>query len=397
MGVYLIVGKPGSGKSFEAVRQWAFEAFKAGRKVITNLKLNEDVWRMFFPNVNVGELLEVRDGAGSFARPEHYGDPWRHPGLPPDHPMAASDHASEGKGPLYIIDECHKDLPSGATEKAVIHWFKEHRHEGADVVLMTQEPKDISRSILTLVQAGYFCTNHAGAGYDDRYSVEVRSGWRARDPKIGSALVRKYDPRYFPLYRSYSKGGAPGAETKVRSKPIHKRWWVKAAAILLLVSLFLTGKGIAGVVAKFSGGEAEQQQGAAEREAPAPVPAFAPARPAAAPAPVAMVAPVGPLDVVHRAPAGGRQAVAPALPPPPRHLFAGAQVAIGATLSVSGGVDDRPVVWISIKRGGQRYQVRADALGAMGWQFSVRGPCDVFVKGPGWTGVLTCEYQFVPA
>jgi zona occludens toxin len=247
MAIFAIVGRPGAGKSYEAVRQWAFEAYKAERRVITNLPLNLDVWQMFFPTHDAETLLDLRHEPDAFSRPEHYGDHWSHPGLSPGHGSFTSRHGKEGVGPLYIIDECHKALPARSTERGVIEWFKEHRHEGSDVVLLTQEPRDISRSILALVQCTYWTRNQSTAGYSGAYSVTVRDGWQKNASRIGGDLPRRYDPKYFPLYQSYSKGGTPGAETKVEVRPIHKRWWVKVAAAGLAFGAYQLYEGVSGL------------------------------------------------------------------------------------------------------------------------------------------------------
>lgn len=363
MAVYLIAGKPGSGKSFEAVKEWAFPAFKAGRKVITNLPLNLDVWQMFFPHSDLSELLDVRPSDGlEFSRPDHYGDSWRHPGLPSGHPEAGSDHARSGKGPLYIVDEAHRDLPSGATDKAVIHWFKEHRHEGADVLLMTQEPRDIHRSILALVQAAYWCTNHAGAGYQDRYSVQVRQGWQKTASPMGASFVRRYDGKYFPLYQSYSRGGSPGAETKARTKPLHKRWFVKAAAVGLVLSVWQLWSSLSGL---FGGAVSDVPAAVVAVQAPTTP------QPTSATAGVPVAEYLAP-DVLHR-PAVVYQAPSSPSPPPPSHPFEGQSARLGASVEVIGAGSTQ---WVYLD--GRRIDL--EALEAFGYSVRRLGSGDLVLS-----------------
>lgn len=62
MALNIIVGRPGSGKDYEAVAYHVIPAIKEGRRVVTNLPLNLD----HFVNVFGSEVLElieiVKDG-----------------------------------------------------------------------------------------------------------------------------------------------------------------------------------------------------------------------------------------------------------------------------------------------------------------------------------------------
>ncbi|WP_157738145.1 zonular occludens toxin domain-containing protein [Pseudomonas aeruginosa] len=115
-----------------------------------------DKFKAFFPES--WHLIELRDSTVEvstmsgedesrvvrpFSRVDHYADPWRHP--------------DEGFGPLYVIDECHLSIPLRGTPVPVEEWYSLHRHELADVLLITQSYGKINRAIRDLVQVVYRC------------------------------------------------------------------------------------------------------------------------------------------------------------------------------------------------------------------------------------------------
>ncbi len=102
--IYAIVGRPGGGKSYEAVTYHVIPAIEQGRKVITNLTLNVDHFCKIFGE-HVRDLIQVVDGQldnfGSMSRPfsalSDYQDEWRN---------------ASGQDSLYVIDEAHMSLPN---------------------------------------------------------------------------------------------------------------------------------------------------------------------------------------------------------------------------------------------------------------------------------------------
>ncbi|OXC99408.1 assembly protein, partial [Vibrio parahaemolyticus] len=79
--IYAIAGRPGGGKTYEAVAYHIIPAIKDGRKVITNITLNID-WFVKVFGEDVRELIKIVDGRltdfGSTTRPfsqiEDYSD-----------------------------------------------------------------------------------------------------------------------------------------------------------------------------------------------------------------------------------------------------------------------------------------------------------------------------------
>lgn len=225
--INLLLGQPGGGKSYEAVVYHVLVALNRGRKVITNLPLVLEEIELICPGAR--ELVEFRnveliDGVvvRPFSKPEHYGDPWRHP--------------VDGAGPLYIIDECHMALPMRGTLVEVEEWYAMHRHELADVLLITQSYGKISRSIRDLVQVVYRCKKATAFGTNDRYIRKVQDGLRG---EVVNTSIRVYESKYFKLYKSHTRSGA-GSELAAQDiKPIWSNWTFKGAAACLVLFVFL--------------------------------------------------------------------------------------------------------------------------------------------------------------
>ena len=236
--IYLIMGRPGGGKSYEATVYHVLPALLEGRKVITNLPLNIPHIRAIVPDLK--GLLEIRKTSASgdpdqrvFGTVDDYGDEWRHP--------------DTGVGPLYVIDECHKPLPKIGTSRAVEEWFAEHRHETADVILISQSYRKLNPAICDMVDVVYMCQKATALGSPDHYIRKVK--WGVRGEAVNTAM-RKYEPQYFPLYQSHTRGGGMEAGAK-DIRPIWRHWSVMGAGLFVGISVVWFGYNMATGVSLF--------------------------------------------------------------------------------------------------------------------------------------------------
>lgn len=220
-----LTGRPGGGKSYEAVAYHILPALKDGRKVVTNVALNVEHFIKIFGLDVVSELLTVIDGDldnfGSKERPfsrfEHYQDEWRN---------------EKGQAPLYVIDEAHMALGRNAND-AVLEWYSMHRHSGADILLMTQNLRKVHRDIKDMVEIHYYCVKNAAMGSNKTYTRKVKNG---ANGTVLNENVRKYESHYFPFYQSHTSSNKAVEEAVAKDvKPLWKHWSVWLAAILLLV------------------------------------------------------------------------------------------------------------------------------------------------------------------
>lgn len=249
--INLLIGPPGGGKSYEAVVYHILPALEKGRMVITNLPLDlerigqldaswpslvkkvEDRRGLIQPDRRASAMLsrfaapaQPEEGTiRAFSTMEDYAHPWR--------------HAETGSGPLYVIDECHMAMPRGNTRIEVEEWYSLHRHESADVLLITQSYGKLSKSIVDLVQVCYRVKKGTAFGTAKEYIRKVQDGVRGDVVNTG---VRKYQKRYFGLYKSHTRGG--GSELEAQDiVPLWKRWpFVGALLFITLgISIFAFG------------------------------------------------------------------------------------------------------------------------------------------------------------
>lgn len=238
--INLLIGGPGGGKSYEAVAFHILPALTRGRKVVTNMPLFVNEFEAVVPGCS--SLIELRekslakpeapapdgfasylDGLGitfpsgrrpatpkpstrPFSHPDDFASDWRHP--------------TEQYGPLYVVDECHFAMPRGRTHIGVEEWFSMHRHYNCDVLLMTQSSGKISAAIKDLVQVCYKVRKAVALGKNLSYIRKVLDGVGGGEVSV---TERKYDPKYFKLYRSHTQGFALDEQSADDVSPLSVR------------------------------------------------------------------------------------------------------------------------------------------------------------------------------
>ncbi len=261
--INLLLGAPGGGKSYEATVYHILPALQQGRKVVTNLPLNVEAFCAIDPAF--GPLIEVRtatkakyarDGAKPrpFSVVEDYADDWRHP--------------EKGFGPLFVIDECHLALPKGETDRAVEEWYSMHRHHNVDGLLITQSYGKISAAVRDLVQVVYRVRKNVALGSTGSYTRKVQDGLRG---EVVNTTIRKYEKRYFSLYRSHTQGKAVDEFNASDVRPIWKHWSFQGAAVCVAVLVYM-----------LASGKVSAPWSVPERDAAKKVPASAPMPPGSA-------------------------------------------------------------------------------------------------------------------
>lgn len=253
MSINIIVGRPGSGKSYEAVAFHVIPALKEGRRVVTNLPLFlEHFSNVFGPEVL--DLIEVvNDGFSkdsgvvrAFSLPEHFTrEEWRN---------------ESGQGPLFIIDECHFQYPRAARDKksssdlvSCLEYFSIHRHHGHDILLMTQSLGKLNKDLRDMIQVQYLVSKHTAAGSDKTYTQKVLDSAGSR-PTCLSQKVRVYDASFFPFYKSHTLSDTSVNEAKASDiVPLWRRWWVWLSVVCILSGIPILVSGFSGMFGGSSG------------------------------------------------------------------------------------------------------------------------------------------------
>lgn len=229
-----ITGRPGGGKTYEAVRNHLIPAIKEGRKVVTNIPLNIAHIKAVFPDIDTS-LIEIREfgfhNYGTlrpFSTPEEYTrDEWRHP--------------ETNIGPLFVVDEAHLSLPRQGTPKAIVEYFTMHRHYGVDIILVTQHLRQMDKDILNLIDLVSTCAKNSFLGSNTTYNWKLRGGYRGEI--VNSDDRRVYDPAYFPFYKSHTQSDKAVVEAQAKDvKPIWKHWTFKGALIMFVIFIVMAYK-----------------------------------------------------------------------------------------------------------------------------------------------------------
>ncbi len=348
--INLLLGPPGAGKSYEAVVFHVLPALLSGRMVITNLPLNLDEFKAAGVDVS---LIELRypsiENPKPFSSPDDYGSEWRGEG---------------GIGPLYVIDECHKPFPKGMTLRMVEEWFAEHRHEGADCLLITQSYGKISQSIRDMVQVVYRVRKATALGSDKRYFRKVQDGLRG---EVMNENIRVYNSDRFKLYKSHTKTNSAVSEAMASDvRPIWRHWSVMGGLILIPLGVIMLA---------FTAGDM-----------------FFPDPPAPQ---VVQAKPVKSVYVPHNqrgqsVPAVVSAPVPAPAPPVVKHPFSGLGLHISAYLYSE--AKDKTLYSISASQNGQRVFRMSDAdLVKAGYELEFKTACLIKISYENYQDWLTCD------
>lgn len=250
--LYAMIGRPGGGKSYEAVVYHVLPALRKGRKVITNLPLIVEMFAAL--DESFPDLIELRTAPqpvrGKWL-PGFDGPAFRIEGEPKKQPVETrlfstvwdywTDWRDEnGKGPLFVIDECQLAIPKGKVDPFVSEWFSLHRHYNCDVLLLTQTVRRVDPAMLDLVQVCYTVAKASAFGFDGKYIRKVMDGYRG---EVVNTSTRTYDKRYFGLYKSHTQGQSVKEEGVADMRPIWKTWPVMGAGMCFAFVIVMAATG----------------------------------------------------------------------------------------------------------------------------------------------------------
>lgn len=232
--IHGISGKPGGGKSYEAVVSHIIPIVtKDKRKVVTNLPLNVDRFCSVYGEY-CRELIEVVDGQF-----HNYGG--ERPFSKKDHYLQYENWVNEkGQKVYFFIDECHLAMPTGGTEKELCEFFSMHRHYGFDIMLITQNFRKVNRDIKDMVVNHYRAIKKSMMGQDNKYILKVHDGATSTNSSVVATHERVYEKKFFSFYQSHTKSESSVDEaTSNDIEKWYKHWTIKASIGVFILAFFV--------------------------------------------------------------------------------------------------------------------------------------------------------------
>ncbi|MDW7772526.1 MAG: zonular occludens toxin domain-containing protein [Desulfobulbaceae bacterium] len=185
------VGNPGSGKTYDGVR-----------KIIDNLRLG----RVVFTNIDGMDKKECQEAIKSVACLSDYALARQLHFLNKDQIEDFWNHVEPGS--LVVLDEIHKYFSSRdwqeTKNKQFGYWASTHRHQGFDLILISQRPERIDSAVRSLFEWCYFYrkVNFFGGAVQKKYLRYSYPGEDISGPPLAKS-TRTYYPQIFPCYKSY--------------------------------------------------------------------------------------------------------------------------------------------------------------------------------------------------
>lgn len=219
--LYLITGANGAGKTLNTLKWVRERSVKEGRPVCHNGR---------FEPVEGGELSN-----------------WKR--------IDFKDWQKEPDGTIFLIDECHNDMPvrgASATVPDEIRMLAEHRRRGMDFYLVTQHPQNIDNFVRRLVGSpGWHRHLKRTFGADLVSCIE----WAAVNPncekdgsgKTGTVSMVGFPKEVYGWYKS--------ASLHTGKKKIPRAVWTALAAVILAPTMIYFA--VSGVYKNVVKGKAE--------------------------------------------------------------------------------------------------------------------------------------------
>jgi zona occludens toxin len=216
--IELYEGVPGSGKSYHAVAEKFLPWVRHGRRLyiyVDGIYLDR---LALFTGISLDQLeqqITVWKDASEVLRAFQHVEP----------------------GSAVIIDEAQTVFRSmQKVERGLLRWLETHRHYGVDILLMSQDFRQMSQGVTRLIEATVKFRKLAFVGLSNRYQGKVRGN--PEDNETIRAIVGTYSPSIYAYYSSYA---AAAIREEKRSHTVFKsaRVAVGVAAGLFAVALLV--------------------------------------------------------------------------------------------------------------------------------------------------------------
>lgn len=226
MAIFIYIGVPGSGKSYEVVKSVIIPAYCKGRRIVTNI-YGLDVSKiesyciknkLVKEGVSFGDIVLISNER--VLEPDFY-------------PVRDSTTSFCKPGDLVVLDECHrfystdKSLSSDAKVFAAEHRHYADKETGftCDLVLINQGLSTLPRFLRERVDTVFRMKKLNALPFSvNRYRVDVFEGAKITLSSRVTYYIRTYEKDVFPLYKSHDIDGAVESDVDGRKKllkPVH--------------------------------------------------------------------------------------------------------------------------------------------------------------------------------
>ncbi len=373
MAINAISGRPGSGKSYEAVVRHIMPALKDERKIVTNIPLNVD-WFCTYIGEHCRDLIvQIEGGFHNYGGQRYFSEA--------DHFLRYQDwRNTRNQGVFFIIDECHLVMPRASrtdgvyTQQELKEYLSLHRHYGHDLLLLSQNFRKVDRDIVDMVQTCYFTAKLSFLGKDDQYVCKVADGVTRN---IVTTHHRDYEQKYFGAYQSHTKSQGSVQEAGTVDIPAWWQRWYNIGAIVMFILFFLLlAKGCSGEKSK---PETPQHEIVPSVSTAQPLPQQTPSKP-----------------VVVQSVQPSERTPPPEPEPKPKsgpHPYDGLQMHIVGNYSdFNNRGNYQKIIWITISRNGQVLSEITHAdLALAGYEFRVLNDCLIDLHYGDYQNFIFCD------
>lgn len=216
--IELYEGVPGSGKSYHAISEKFLPWVRQGRRLYIAVDgIYLDRLALF-----TGIELEILEQQITI---------WKDSA----EVLRAFQHVEAGSA--VIIDEAQTVFRSlQKVEAGLLRWLETHRHYGVDILLMSQDFRQMTQGVTRLIEATVKFRKLSFVGLSKKYQGKVRGN--PEDSEIIRAFVGTYSPAVYAYYSSYASAAI---KEEKRSHTIYKsaRVAVGIVAGLFAISLMV--------------------------------------------------------------------------------------------------------------------------------------------------------------
>jgi len=190
MGLYILSGVPGTGKTLYAIDKWIIPALKAGRQVVTNIDgLNHDAIALIMEEMplKIHSLLKLINPDDFDANQQFYKDL-------PIGCLVVLDEAQNYFGARNFKEKANNDL---------IPYITKHRHFKHDVVFISQSQDSIDVAVRRVSAITYWLKSGGYSGFGEKNVIVMGYLGGNMEKKPESKNVYRHNTRIYGAYKSY--------------------------------------------------------------------------------------------------------------------------------------------------------------------------------------------------